>query len=89
MFERNLTNRNVILEKIRRRVRSGQVRSGQVRSGQVRGCLVPFGAESFVFQFVIQKHSDLDIQTYNLGCCVVWVWNLVADIERGTQAEGV
>ena len=28
-------------------------------------------------------------QNYNSACCFVWMWNLVADIEGGTQAEGV
>jgi hypothetical protein len=26
---------------------------------------------------------------YNFACGFVWLWNLVADIEGGTQAEGV
>ena len=30
-----------------------------------------------------------DIQNRNSACCFVWVRNLVADIEGGTQAEGV
>ena len=29
------------------------------------------------------------IQNNNFACCFVWVWNLVAHIEGGTQAEGV
>ena len=28
-------------------------------------------------------------QNYNLACCFVWVWILVADIEGGKEAEGV
>jgi len=27
--------------------------------------MAPFGAESFVFQFTIQKYKDQDIQNYN------------------------
>ena len=30
-----------------------------------------------------------DIKNYNFAHGFVWVWNLVADIEGGTQAEGV
>ena len=26
---------------------------------------------------------------HNFTCCFVWVWNLVADIARGKEAEGV
>jgi hypothetical protein len=51
--------------------------------------LLSFGAESFGFQFAIQKFKDQDIQKFNFACCVVWVRNLVAEIEGGTQAEGV
>ena len=29
------------------------------------------------------------IPNYNLACCFVWVWNLVADIVGGKEAEGV
>ena len=36
-------------------------------------CLLSFGAESFVFQFAIQKFKDEDIQSYNFACCFVWV----------------
>jgi hypothetical protein len=46
-------------------------------------CLLLFGAESFVFQFTIQKCNDEDIQNYNITGCFVWVWNLVAHIEGG------
>jgi hypothetical protein len=28
-------------------------------------------------------------QNYNFARGFVWVWNLVADFEEGTQAEGV
>jgi len=31
-----------------------------------------------------KKIKDQGIQSYNLACCLVWVWNLVADIEGGT-----
>ena len=46
-------------------------------------------SEPFVFQFAIQKVKDQDIQNYNIARCSVWVWNLVANIEGGTQTEGV
>jgi len=36
------------------------------------GCLLSFGAESFVFQFAIQIFKDSDIQTYNFACCFAW-----------------
>jgi hypothetical protein len=52
-----------------------------MKSIEVRECLLSFGAESFVFQFNIQKFKDYNIQKYNFGCCVVWVRNLVAHIE--------
>jgi len=55
----------------------------------MKGELLSFGAESFVFQVVIQKFKDQDIQNYNFACCFVWVWNLVADIAGGKEAEGV
>jgi len=41
------------------------------------------------FHIAIQKLKDQDIQNYNFARGFVWVWNLVADIEGGTQAEGV
>jgi len=28
-------------------------------------------------------------KNYNFACCFVWVWNLVADIAGGEEAEGV
>jgi len=52
-------------------------------------CLLSFDAESFVFQFAIQKYKNVDVQNYNFDCCFVWVWNLVAYIQEGPQAEGV
>ena len=51
---------------------------------EVRECLLPVGAETFVFQFAIQKFKDQDIYNYNFACYFVWLWNLVADIEAGT-----
>ena len=29
------------------------------------------------------------IWSYVFACCFVWVWNLVVDIARGKEAEGV
>ena len=40
---------------------------------EVRKCLLSFGAESFVFQFVIQQYKDYDTQNYNFACCFVRV----------------
>ena len=51
--------------------------------------MLSFGAEYFVFQVAIQKFKDQDIQNYNFARGFIWVWNQVADIEGGTQAEGV
>jgi len=47
--------------------------------------LLSFGAESFVFQFAIQKFKDHDIENYNIACCIVWI----AHTEGETEAEGV
>ena len=43
--------------------------------------MLSFGAESFVFQFAIQKFEDLDIQNCNFACfflygCETWSLNL-------------
>jgi hypothetical protein len=56
-FGTTLTNQNSIHEEIKSRLKSGNALS--------------FTAESFVFQFSIQK------------CCFRWVWNLVAHIKGG------
>jgi len=32
--------------------------------------------------------KDRDIQNYKFAGCFVWVWNLVADIAGGKDAEG-
>ena len=46
-------------------------------------CLLSFSAESLVFQFATQKHKVQDIQNYNFTCCIVRVWNLIANIAGG------
>ena len=51
--------------------------------------MLSFGAESVVFQVAIQKLKDQDIWNYNFALGFARVCNLVADIEGGTQAEGV
>ena len=66
-----LTNQNSIQKEIKSRLKLGK-------------CLLPLGAEPFVFQFAIQKFKDQDTQNYNFACCFVWMWNLAADIEGGT-----
>ena len=43
-----LTNQNSIAEEIKMQI-------------EIRKCLLPFGAESFVFQVAIQKLKDQDI----------------------------
>jgi len=61
----------------------------KLRADWSRECLLSYGAESVVFQVAIQKLKDQDMQNYNFARGFVWVWNLVADIEGGTLAEGV
>jgi hypothetical protein len=34
-------------------------------------CLLPFGAESFVFEFVIQNSKYQDTQNNNFACCFI------------------
>jgi len=51
---------------------------------EARECLLSFNAESFVFQFAIQKFKDQDLQNYNFALCFVRMWNSVAHIEGGT-----
>ena len=55
-----LTNQNSIQKEIKEQI-------------EVRECLLPLGAEPFVFQFAIQKFKDQDIQNYNFACCFVWM----------------
>jgi len=45
----------------------------KLRAVEVRECLISFGAESFVFQFTIQKYKDEDLQNYNFAYCFVWM----------------
>ena len=66
-----LTDQNFIQGEIKRRLK-------------IEECLPSCAAESFVFQFPIQKFKDEDVQNYNFACCCVWVLNLVAYIEGGT-----
>ena len=35
------------------------------------------------------SNTDITASNYNFACCFVLVWNLVADIEGGKEAEGV
>jgi len=44
---------------------------------------------SSYFRIALIFVSPITIQNYNFARGFVWVWNLVADIEGGTQAEGV
>ena len=48
-----LTNQNSIQKEIKSRLKLEEI--------EVRECLLPFGAEPFVFQFTIQKFKDQDI----------------------------
>jgi hypothetical protein len=51
---------------------------------EMRKCLLSFGAESFFFNFRIQKYQDQDKQNYNFAYYFVWVCNLVAHNAGGT-----
>ena len=42
-------------------------------NNEVRECLLPLGAEPFVFQFAIQKFKDQDIWNYNFARWFVWM----------------
>ena len=53
-----LTNQNSIYEEIKSRY-------------EMKECLLSFGAESFVFQFALQKCKGM--QNYNLAGCFVWL----------------
>jgi hypothetical protein len=44
--------------------------------------LLSFRAESFVFQFPIQKYKEHDIQNHNFACCFVWVWSWVLSLRE-------
>jgi hypothetical protein len=52
-----------------------------VNQMEVKECLLLCGANSFVFQFAVQKYKS--IQNYNFVCCIVWGWNFVAHFEEG------
>ena len=54
-----ILNQNFIHEEIKKKI-------------EVRECFLSFSAESFVFQFVIQKYKEQNIQNYNF-VCFVWV----------------
>jgi hypothetical protein len=41
-------------------------------------------AEYIVFQFVIHKYENEDIQNFSFTFCFVWVWNLVFHTEGRT-----
>jgi hypothetical protein len=48
------------------------VQEKNYKQSKIRECLLSFRAESFVFQFAIQKYKD-DIWNYNFACCFVWM----------------
>jgi hypothetical protein len=50
-------------------------------------CLLSFGAEYFVSHFAVHKYKD--INSYNVACCCVWVWNLDSHTEGEMQVQGV
>jgi hypothetical protein len=45
----------------------------KLRAIEIRECLLSFGAEYFVFRFVIQRCKNEDIHSYNLACCFIWL----------------
>ena len=53
-----LTNKNSIQEQNEEQI-------------EVEECLLSFCAESFVFQFTIQKCKNWDIHRHNIACCFV------------------
>jgi hypothetical protein len=61
----SLTNQKAIQEEIKSTLKSGN-------------CLLVYGAETFVFCFVIKNFKYNVIQKYNFACCFVWVttWSL-------------
>jgi len=72
------TNQNSVQEEIKSRLNSGNACYHLVQnlfssSLLFKECLLSFGAESFLFQFAIQKYKDYDIQNCNFACCFVWV----------------
>ena len=46
--------------------------------------MLSFGAETFIFQFTIEKYKDQDIQTYNFACFLYGCegWSLRLRVER-------
>jgi len=50
---------------------------------EVGECYLSFGAESYVFQFAIQKYKDQDTQDC-YSACFVWVWGLASHPEGRT-----
>jgi hypothetical protein len=41
-------------------------------------------AEYIVFQFVVHKYENKDIQNFSFACCFLWVCNLVSHTEGRT-----
>jgi hypothetical protein len=54
-----------------------------------RKCRLSLSAESFVFQFAMQKYKDWDIQNNSFASCFVLASELVSNIEGIMLAEGV
>ena len=71
---RTLTNQNSIQEEIKRKLKSGNA------------CY--YSLQNLLSSRLLSK--NLKIKIYRtIILSFVWVWNLVADIEGGMQAEGV
>ena len=54
----------------------------------VREYLLLCGAESFVFQFAVQKYKGPDIWNYNFAFCFVWVWSPTVSEEHRLRVFG-
>jgi len=64
---RTVTNQNSIYEEINPKNMNKD--QEQIEVGE---CYLSSGAESFIYQFVIQKYKDQDIQNC-YSACFVWV----------------
>ena len=54
--------------------------------------LVQFNVINWNFPYTVNDGNFINVYVvthYNFAFCFVWVWNLVADIAGGKEAEGV
>ena len=53
-------------------------------------CMFCMMRSSLSKEYSIRCHANFEVEfLYLFACCFVWVWNLVADIQGGKEAEGV